>query len=201
MDSARSGQYCLGSVTAVAIAVVLGCLVAGPYVPKVCLNKLDHPLRQADLFSNPSTSLRPFCPEIRSPPTHLHCHSTPTPPPTEQPSCLQIQIQQAQLFWALTRWAHLPPPSGQRHRGTSFTTGDEIPTNPSVRRCDLHQRLRRSSFNRRKARFLHLPVSACGASTGHRRQAHPRLRHCVYPISEPFCNSAFFEGPLCKMVV
>jgi hypothetical protein len=110
MDSARSGQYCLGSVTAVAIAVVLGCLVAGPYVPKVCLNKLDHPLRQADLFSNPSTSLRPFCPEIRSPPTHLHCHSTPTPPPTEQPSCLQIQIQQAQLFWALTRWAHPPPP-------------------------------------------------------------------------------------------
>jgi hypothetical protein len=109
MDSARSGQYCLGSVTAVAIAVVLGCLVAGPYVPKVCLNKLDHPLRQADLFSNPSTSLRPFCPEIRSPPTHLHCHSTPTPPPTEQPSCLQIQIQQAQLFWALTRWAHPPP--------------------------------------------------------------------------------------------
>jgi hypothetical protein len=59
MAYARSGQYCLGSVAAVAIAAVLGCLVAGPYAPKVCLNKINHPLRHADLFSNSSTSLRP----------------------------------------------------------------------------------------------------------------------------------------------
>jgi hypothetical protein len=197
MAYARSGQYCLGSVAAVAIAAVLGCLVAGPYAPKVCLNKINHPLRHADLFSISSTSLRP---EIRSLPTRLHRRSTPTPPPPSNLRTCRSRSNQAQLFWALTRWAHLTP--GHRHRAISFTANDEFPTNPSVRRCDLHQRLRRPSFNRRKARFLHLPVCASGAPTGHRRRAHPRLRlcSCAYPVSGPFCNSVFLEGPPCKLV-
>jgi hypothetical protein len=106
MAYARSGQYCLGSVTAVAIAAVLGCLVAGPYAPKVCLNKINHPFRQADLFSISSTSLRP---EIRSLPTRLHHRSTPTPPPPSNLRTCRSRSNQVQLFWALTRWAHLPP--------------------------------------------------------------------------------------------
>jgi hypothetical protein len=114
MASARSGRYYLSSVAAVTIAAVLGCLVAGSYAPKVCLNKLDPPLRQADLSSNPSTSLFPLRPEIHSPPTRLHCRSTPTPPPLINLHICRSKSNQAQPLWTLTRWAR-PPASTSSH--------------------------------------------------------------------------------------
>jgi hypothetical protein len=199
MASTLSGWYCLGSVAAVAIAAVLGSLVAGSYASKVCLNKTPSPPFPADLFPAPFASPRP--PRPRDPPAS---------PPSSLPSSSRIRFLRMASKLAdpvhpstTSSGVHLESssPLRLRHRAPPNIAGDDFATNLSVAWCRLQLQLSRGFFNRRLARFFHQGVCASGAPTTHRRRGHLRHRRCccVYLVYGPFCNSALLQGPLCKL--
>lgn len=189
---------CCHACAATSLFVLLVTIVL---VTQVCLNKVPSPFYLADLSPSPLMSLLLHLrdpPATDPPPSPLRSVTV----PSKQPWFLQIRAYLDTNATGQDLQSSSPP--GIRHRASSLAADDEFLTYSSVIRCVFHLRLRHPFFNRSMVRSFHSGVSAVDASTAHRRRAHHLcFRHdgfCVHLVFGPFCNMAFFEGLVCKMV-